>query len=144
MTDHTCKNKTHSRFTVESLGPNFAKQTLDSFSMNPYIKPLQWNLAAMPSYESLLCFEFCLGHIHCVLGKAFMLACPLPFVQTWSSCSSHGIIFVCFNSCSKFIRKDEVRSIVWLFCQWVIRPQCCCSVRSSLWEAAVMHVCPLS
>lgn len=36
----------------------------------------------------------------------------------------------------KSVWEDEVR-------KWVIRPQCCCSVRSSLWEAAAMHASQL-
>lgn len=51
-------------------------------------------------------------------------------------------MWMCRECLLKSIRKDEVRSIVWLFFQWVIRPQCCCSARSDLWEAAGMHVCP--
>lgn len=78
--------------------------------------------------------------LQCIVGKAFMNTRPKAFVQ---ACSMHGIARVCFDF-SKFMRAGEVRSTVWLLFQWVTRPQCCCSIRGSLLEAAVTHVCYVS
>lgn len=63
----------------------------------PFIKPLQWNLAAMPSFESSLCFTCSLGHITVCFGQSFFDYMPLAF-GTGLQLKWHNICLLWFIS----------------------------------------------
>ena len=120
------KIKSHNRW---SQRPN---ETLDSFSMLPFIKPLQWNLAAVPPVRALW------ATWHYVWGTAFHDCSRLHRPAARMASSLFALIHADVRGALSKKKKKKICLRRWGK-KWVIRPQCCCSVRSGLWEAAAMH-----